>query len=296
MLKVVFTMESSWNPSPQYQKVVEANIRTYSEIAGEYDKIETCVVSRRCQVMLESDIDEVLQMLRCSDSHKDIYALDACGGAGNVALKLLDRGVKVALCDVSPELIKIFIDKCRARGFSAESICKEIGSFLSSTDRRFDLIVFSSALHHIEDYAGILRLSATRLDKGGMIYTVFDATRRNFLSYPIIMTDYLVFELLNRPKNIIPGLLKKLRRMKSGHLSDSTSKDKFDLSQENIGVLAEYYAGSGIDDFALVKKMSQYGLEVVWHKRYTDARYAFFRFILRLFRCPTSFKLLLQYR
>jgi ubiquinone/menaquinone biosynthesis C-methylase UbiE len=287
-------MNSPWNPSVQYQKVVEANIRTYAEIAEQYDKIETCVVSRRCQAMLESDIDEILQMLRCSDGRKNIYALDACGGAGNVALKLLERDVKVVLCDVSRELIKIFKSKCIERGFSAEAFCEEIGSFLSSTDRSFDLIVFSSALHHIEDYTSVLQLSASRLNKGGMIYTVFDGIRRGFPSYPIIMADYLVFEILNRPNSILPGLSRKLRRMKSGNMSDSASKEKLELTKENVGVLAEYYASSGIDDFALVNKISQHGLKIIWHKRYPDARYAFFRFVLRLLRCHTSFKLLLE--
>jgi ubiquinone/menaquinone biosynthesis C-methylase UbiE len=246
--------------------------------------------------MLKRDIDEIIQMLRRSRGDNDIYALDACGGSGNVALKLLERGIKVVLCDISPELINIFKSKCRERGLSAESVCGEIGSFLSSTDRRFDLIVFSSALHHIEDYISVLQLSASRLNQGGMIYTVFDGTKRGFLSYPIITTDYLVFEILNRPDNILTGLSRKLRRMRSGHLSDAASKEKLGLTRENIGVLAEYYASSGIDDFALVKRMSRRGLEVIWHKRHSDARYAFFRFVLRLLRCPTSFKLLLRYR
>jgi 2-polyprenyl-3-methyl-5-hydroxy-6-metoxy-1,4-benzoquinol methylase len=288
-------VDSPWDPSAQYQKVVEANIRTYAEIAEQYDRIGTCVVSRRCQAMLEEDIDKILQMLCCSGDRKDIYALDACGGSGNIALKLLDRGVKVVLCDVSPDLIKIFASKCKQRGYSAEIVRQEIGSFLSSTERTFDLIVFSSALHHIEDYTGVLLLSQSRLNKGGMIYTVFDGTKRGFLTYWIMTADYIVFAVLNRPGKIIPSIIKKFKRIKSGHLSDSNAKDRLGLTWENIGLLAEYYASSGIDDFALVDRMSQHGLEVIWHERYPDARYAFFRLILRLLGRPTSFKLLLRY-
>ncbi len=289
-------MDSPWNPSVQYQKIVEANVKTYAEIAEEYDRIETCVVSRRCQTMLEEDIDEILQMLRCSGARKDIYALDACGGSGNVALKLLDRGVNVVLCDISPELIKIFDYKCKQRGFSTEIIRQEIGSFLSSTERKFDLIVFSSALHHIENYTDVLLLSQSRLNKDGMIYTVFDGIKRGFLTYWMMMADYVVFEVLNRPGKLIPDIIKKLKRIKAGQLSKSDSKERFELTHDNMGVLAEYHAGSGIDDLALVNAMSQHGLKIIWHKRYPDARYAFFRLILRLLRRPTSFRLLLGYR
>jgi len=289
-------MNSPWNPSAQYQKIVEANVRTYAEIAEQYDRIETCVVSRRCQTMLEEDIDEILQMLRRSGSCKDIYALDACGGSGNIALKLLTRYVRVVLCDVSPELIKAFDCKCKERGFEAETVCQEIGSFLSSTEKRFDLIVFSSALHHIEDYTGVLLLSKNRLNKGGVIYTVFDGTKRGLLSYLIMTADYLVFEILNRPSKIISGIFKKIKRVKAGHMSDLNSKEKLELTWENTGVLAEYYASSGIDDITLVNRLSQQGLEVIWHKRYPDARYTFFRLILRLFGRLTSFKLLLRHR
>ena len=69
-----------------------------------------------------------------------------------------------------------------------------------------------------------------------------------------------------------------------------------ELTQENVGVLAEYHALSGIDDFALVESMKRDGLDIVQHTRYADAIYGFFRLILSLLRRPTSFKLLLRRR
>jgi len=284
-------MSSSWYPSEQYQKVAKANLLAYAKNAESYDRMETCVVSHRCQLMLERDIDEILHMLH-SSIDKDIYALDACGGSGNVALKLLERGVKVVLCDISLELIEIFKSKCRDRGLSAEPICHEIGYFLSTTDKKFDLIIFSSALHHIEDYISVLQLASARLSPGGMIYTVFDGVKRGFLARVVLRADYMVFKALHHPSDMFPALIRRLKKMKS-ELSSSTSKEISNLTEENIGMLAEYRALRGIDDFVLVDKMQQQGLTIIWHKRYPDARYALFRFFLRFLRISTSFKLLM---
>lgn len=284
-------MSSSWYPSEQYRKVAKANLLAYAKNAERYDRMETCVVSYRCQLMLERDIDAILRMLHSSIG-KGIYALDACGGSGNVALKLLDRGVKVMLCDISPELIEIFESKCRNRGFFAESICREIGYFLSTTEKRFDLIVFSSALHHIEDYISVLQLASARLSPGGMIYTVFDGVERGFLARSVLKADYIVFKALHHSSDIFPALIRRFKKMKS-ELSSSTSREMSNLTEENIGVLAEYRALRGIDDFVLVDKMQQQGLTIIWQKRYPDARYALFRFFLRTFRISTSFKLLM---
>lgn len=284
-------MSSLWYPSKQYQKVAKANLLAYAKNAERYDRMETCVVYYRCQLMLERDIDEILYMLHSSIG-KDIYALDACGGSGNVALKLLDKGVKVVLCDISPELIEIFESKYRDRGFSAESICQEIGYFLSTTDKTFDLIVFSSALHHIEDYIGVLQLASARLTPGGMIYTVFDGVKRGFLARLVPRADYIVFKVLHHPSDIFPAFIKRFKKMKS-KLSSSTSKEISNLTEESIGMLAEYHALRGIDDFVLVDKMHKQGLAIIWHKRYPDVRCALFRFFLRFLRISTSFKLLM---
>src|SRR3989337_230413 len=110
----------------RYRPVAEANRRFYERNASLYDKTETCVVAPRLQAMLQTDLDNILQMIHKHD-RKQIHALDACGGSGNAAQKLLASGVSVTLCDISPELISLFISKCRKKGFSNyNTICQEI--------------------------------------------------------------------------------------------------------------------------------------------------------------------------
>lgn len=291
----VFIMSSMWEPSSEYEKIVKANIMAYAKKAEWHDTIQTRAYYDRWGAMLDRDLDEIVGMLSSSKG-RDIHALDACGGSGSVALRLLKRGVKVTLCDVTPEMIEIFESKCMERGFAAEAVCAEIGSFLSSTDGKFDLVVFSAALHHLYDYTAILRLASSRLNPGGMLYTTMDGTRHDFLERSIIMAGYLLFAFSNYPRDLPSGFLRKFRRMNARHLRDSAGKERLQLTEPNIGILADYYALSGIDDFALVNEMRRHGFEVIWHKRYPDARYGLFRFLLRLLKRQTGFKLLLRWK
>jgi hypothetical protein len=106
----------------------------------------TCVTDQEGQKILERDIDRVLEATGKQPSQ--IRALDACGGSGNISLKLLRRGVNVTLADISSELQGIFEKKCAEHGYEPTVVCSEIGRFIASGSEPFDLIVFSSALHH----------------------------------------------------------------------------------------------------------------------------------------------------
>ena len=217
------------------------------------------------------------------DPERRIRALDACGGSGNVALKLLNRGADVTLCDISPEMISLFESKCKERTFSHYSTnCNEIGSFLASTKLKFDLIVFSSALHHIEDYTSVLKMAAACLNQNGFIYTIFDPIKYDLLTYLILRIEMILNASVKYPNEACLVAKKQL----SAKLHQS-----FDHS---LAVEYEYYARSGIDDSSLVNSLKALGIDIVIHERYTDARYGFVRHLLSAFKRSTSFKLLLR--
>jgi 2-polyprenyl-3-methyl-5-hydroxy-6-metoxy-1,4-benzoquinol methylase len=114
---------------------------------------------------LEADIDRVLKFL--GKLPEEIRALDACGGSGNISLMLLRRGIQSTLTDISPELLEIFRKKCESNAFKPNTVCKEIGAFWLKRVRLFDLILFSSALHHLENFKQVLTLAFNRLAPGG---------------------------------------------------------------------------------------------------------------------------------
>src|SRR5439155_5027759 len=113
-------------------RVAEANRQYYAQSASLYEASETCVTDRRFQSRLEADLDQIIAI---SGQHPKVtQALDACGGSGNVSLKLLYRGVDVTLVDISSELLEILRGKFASPRMTAGSVCSEIVSFFSDTN------------------------------------------------------------------------------------------------------------------------------------------------------------------
>ena len=227
---LVFLLTKEWKPSKHYKHVVGAIEQVYERIAHIYDENETCVVYERLQKVLTNDLDSILARIKKSSNKKstsEISVLDACGGFGNVSLKLLEKKVNVTLCDISPELIKLFKDKCLDRGYTNYStICQEIGEYLSKTTENFDLIVFSSASHHIEDYSSVLLLVANHLNTNGFIYTIFDNVKWQFPAFQIIWIDSILHALTKYPREFISAQIKKWKiENKLLYLKYLTDKD-----------------------------------------------------------------------
>jgi 2-polyprenyl-3-methyl-5-hydroxy-6-metoxy-1,4-benzoquinol methylase len=292
---------ADWLNDLDAEDVVEANREFYRQTAETYDLTETCVVSPHAQQMLDSDLMLILELL--SKPVGELHALDACGGSGNVATKLLKYGVTVTLCDISPELIAIFIQRAKRYGSQVVVEQAEINDFLKKHGPKYDLIVFSSALHHLKDYASVLHDCGDRLKPGGMVYTVFDPTPNaelNWLTRGILAIDYLLFKLMNHPSDVLAGLHRRWRRMVQssprpdrGHAWDRVLVSG-NLPEEYVGFVAEYFARTGIDDLQLAEQLRGMGYRVVWHERYASARHGLFRRILSRMNAVTSFKLLLQ--
>ncbi|CAG7646980.1 methyltransferase domain-containing protein [Paenibacillus allorhizosphaerae] len=82
------------------------------------------------------------------------YGLDIGTGTGNLAGRLLMRGIRMAAIDQSKEMLK----HCLRKYPGLET---KLGNFLSLpfTDRQFDFIVSSYAFHHLTDEEKMLALA-----------------------------------------------------------------------------------------------------------------------------------------
>jgi 2-polyprenyl-3-methyl-5-hydroxy-6-metoxy-1,4-benzoquinol methylase len=282
-----------WSPSKTYANIAEANRRFYSETAALYDSTETCLTSRSHQATLDADIDRILEL--CGKPPEKIRALDACGGSGNIAIKLLRRGIQPILADISPELIELFHKKCESNSFKPHTTCKEIGEFLAEESGQFDLIIFSSALHHLENIKQILTLAFDRLAPRGVLFTVFDPTSRGQLR-PLTRTlqriEYYIFKIFHQSSDLPKAFGRRLRRMLAG--ASVRNKGDIALSSSTIGMLAEYHVEQGIDDLELVSYLQRVGFEIVQHNRYVDTRSAWIGRLICWLGDATAFKLILR--
>lgn len=279
----------TWNPSPHYQKIARANQQYYAKTAHLYDQTETCATNVVLQRHLERDLDDVLRLI--GKPYHAIQALDACGGSGNVSIKLLRRGVPTITCDISTEMLRICQDRCIAEDLPVRVVCAEIASFLEAAPRTFDLIVFSSALHHLEDIDGVLNLAIRSLKPGGVIFSTFDPSA-HLPRYGHVITwlDYVWFKIFCQPTDVGAAVVRRLRRT----LGRVSSREQADLADENLGYLAEYHVEHGIDDRALVERLRAQGVEIVRHEREAGARFALARAALRALGVATTFKMVLR--
>lgn len=266
--------------------VAEANRLYYGQTAQRYESTETCVTDRHAQSYLENRISVALSALRTSAPGRPT-ALDACAGSGNVALKLAARGCDVTACDITPELLAIMTRKSAGLAFPPRQVCSELADFLSDGDRSFDLVTISSALHHLGDVDDTIRLLARSVAPGGVFMSVFDPTpsdERRGVASLALKADYVAFKVRSHPGDVVPGIMRKLRRGRN-HATAA-------LDQDALGATAEFHADSGLDDFHLVKLLTDEGLLLLSHERTADARYSATRRILTRFGQPTMFSLI----
>ncbi|MBF0477951.1 MAG: class I SAM-dependent methyltransferase [Candidatus Omnitrophica bacterium] len=276
--------------SEQYNKICEANLIFYKQTADQYESTETCLVDKKVQAGLQKDLENIVGFLR-QNKTKDVYTvLDACGGSGNVATKLVRmKNLNVTLCDQSQELINIFLKKIAGQNVICQVVNTEISTHLSLAPQKYDLIVFSSALHHLENYEAVLKLAADCLADHGFIFTAFDPIQWKGPARLIMRLDYLTFKLLHHSKDVIPAVRRKIGQCLTKFSKRLPAKD-----QVNWGEIAEYHVDKGINDFELVRAMEQKLLTTVWHRRETKARYFIFELLLKCCGCKTNFTLLLQ--
>ena len=261
--------------------VIAANRNVYAENATSYDDIVITHDSyNRLRLLLFKIVDLFLK------NKEKILALDACGGSGNASFILNELGFETHLVDLSPEMIKSFNNRCRLSGIQIKTFIYEINDYFKKNDNSYDLIVFSSALHHLRFPEKVLINAIKNLTPGGLIVTLADPTINiQKLSFKIFSLFDEGFNLLvKNPKILFNRVRKKI--FNSNKISD--------IQGGLNGWLAEFHAQNGIDDLSLIKKINSSGNYILWHKRYTGGYTPFFQFLYRKFKLNTSFSLIIS--
>jgi ubiquinone/menaquinone biosynthesis C-methylase UbiE len=258
----------------------EANRILYAEIAGTYDLSEECVVDERLRLRLRA------ALLRARDclGAETPRVLDACGGSGNASLMLLSLGLRPVTVDISAEMLAIYAKKALARKHAPECVVCELEDFLRGEQREWDMIVFSSALHHFENPAAVLALARTRVAAGGVIVTMFDPIRASSPGRKLRRVDYLLHVAVRTPERLLGSVRARLRRREES----APSTDRV------VGEMAERHALAGLDDMAIQRAFVEDGWSIVEHERRYEGRFQITRLIFHLLRQRSSFSLIAQ--
>lgn len=188
-------------------------------------------------------------------------------------------------------MLGIFRRKLEAGGLDATVVNRPIVDFLREDDHKYDLIVFSSCLHHFADIDEVFELCRWRLKLRGIVFSIFDPTltrRLGSVSRLLISLDYLLFKILRQTRDLPASVARRIRRTLRGGSPDPR------FSDDDVGVIAEFRVGEGIDDEGLLERLEAAGFERVSHRRYCDARFDLIRRLLDAVGRPNCFKMSLR--
>lgn len=257
----------------------EANRLFYAEHADLYDETEFCATEEGPRSILRGLLERSLALTPSPEPE----VLDAGGGTGNASMLLHEMGIETTLVDTSPEMIARYERKARAAGHTPRTEIGDLEALFGSDQRRWDLIVFSSVLHHLDDPAAMLASASTRLKPGGVIATMFDPLAVARPGRVLRKLDYACWIAIHSPATLARAIGRRLRKAGPGH-----------EHEPNIGALAERHAMSGLDDEALCERLERAGIQTREHERFYDARYRWIAAASRRLGQATHFSLVFQ--
>lgn len=224
------------------RKIRDENIRVHQQEAELYEQLHPEIFNWYEQKHLKRDLEIFRRPHRLDHG----YALDVGCGTGNLTLKLPTYGYNVVALDVSEKMLLVLEPRI-TENISLTHI--DIDVFLADCAKKFDLICFSSVLHHLPDYNATLAQAVRQLNMDGFIYVTHEPLPRG------------VKPKLQRQVSTLSEywytLLLKLKGVPMGTIDYSIS---------------DYHAITGIEVRDICMQLQALGLEIVKVRQYCVER------------------------
>jgi SAM-dependent methyltransferase len=190
--------------------------------------------------------------------------------------------------DISEHMLALLKQKALTKGYSPALVRGPIEQFLEATDESFDLVAFSSVLHHLYSYTSVVERAASQVRFGGFFYSNWDPAipRNPFWTRAFDSIDTAGAKFMLDPRDVLPGIWRRARKLFRRHDS------QFARPVVSAGDLAEYHAKTGVDDAQIVRLLETSGFEIVEHQRYSAARTRPARFLNEGLRLLENFKII----
>lgn len=272
--------------SVEETRVIAANVDFYIRMAEKYDSYEPYLFDPRLQQSLQKDLDIIgscFGSLRRAPS-----CLECGGGTGNLTLKMCARGWQVTVVDVSDHMLALLKTKAEAQGQSPELIHMPIERFLETCSESYDLVAFSSVLHHLYCYSSVVAGVVRHVRPGGVFYSNYDPLppRSPFWSRAFNNFDIGIAKLLFDPADVLPGIARRLRKL-------ILRRDSmFCRAVAGPGDLAEFHVGTGVNDKQILELLQNSGFSLVQHQRFATGRTTLSQLLNERLRFFESFKII----
>lgn len=177
--------------------------------------------------------------------------LDLGAGEGTSTLVFLNLGAYVTAVDVSESQLWLLQQKSSQFSDRLTVLCDDVHNFLSSTSEKFDIVIYSSFLHHIPDYLLLIEQSIRCLSPGGLLFSFQDPLRYDSLGFfTRLFSKGAYFAWRVFQGDIIGGMKRYIRRSQGIYLPGDPYDD------------AEYHVTrKGVDHDAILSFLIEKGFE-----------------------------------
>ena len=152
------------------KKILEENIKLHKIESKTYRQIHAEIYNFYEQQRITKDIDLIIDTIQ----KESPSVLDVGCGTGNILLKFLKRNAVVTGVDISNEMLD---ELKKYVGSSASLITADADDFIKiqlKNNKKYDIISFSSILHHLPDYFDTVTNACNLVRGGGCLYIVHE--------------------------------------------------------------------------------------------------------------------------
>lgn len=263
------------------EEILQANIEKYDNehIVNFYKDFKE---PKYAYVEYEVILGAILKMLSARSGNK-IRAVDMCGGAGKAAfiIKRFAPQAEVKLVDLSEKMLSIARQRIKEENIGEIEIVQDDAFTFLDRDCQFDIIVFSSAIHHFKDPVNLLKNAAQRLSDQGVIITIADPN-------PLSKTKrfkMMAFLICNwgDKKMVMRNTAHRIKVLVTNEIA--AADDEFDM--------AEYQAYTGINNLQLAHDLNAAGIHTLLHMQYPAGGPPFMMRYMSLLKLHWSFSMIL---
>lgn len=96
--------------------------------------------------------------------------LDMAGGTGDIAFRMAERGARITVSDINPDMLAVGMERAKSRSIQGLIWQVENAEKLSFTDGSFDAYTIAFGIRNVTDIPAALRESYRVLKRGGRFY------------------------------------------------------------------------------------------------------------------------------
>ena len=237
-------------------KIRNENVRVHQKEAAFYDRLHLEINNLYARRFTDKDVNYIFRNI----STEIPTVLDVGCGTGYLTLRFLNHGSKVFALDISQEMLNVLEKKLDKPG--AALILADVDTYIKNTNEVFDVITFSSVLHHLPDYLDTIRNAMHLLRNGGIVYITHE---------PLGKTK------TNREAK--ESLLWKIVAKVDAELFHARCNKVLSACGNIDYSCSDYHCEKGIDINGLLELFSKHNIKVLTYTEYNVRKYAFIDFI-----------------